>query len=322
MNTFVYISSCIPEGGVYTFEITSQNTLKQVAFLPLDRPMYTIRQKDILHILLRAPFDDSDESGIQSFKIQKDGTLSFFGEIQSTKGCVGCHLCADHNNLYAVNYISGSVWKSPDKVVQHTGKSVHPTRQDKAHTHFVTVTPDNKYLLVTDLGMDKIFVYDKHLKAVNSVDVPSGAGPRHLAFSEDGKLCYCADELSSTVSVYRYENGSLTYLSSYSALPADFKEQNTTAAIRYKDGYLYVSNRGHNSIVCFKAVGENLELQSITDCGGVGPRDFIITDDLLICTNENDGSVVLFEIENNTKLIKKQTVKVPAVLCATVVEVE
>ncbi len=321
MKKQVYISSCVPEGGIYTYEITQDKSLKQAAFLPLDRPMYTIAKNNRLYVLLRDPLRNGN-SAFLSYEICTDGALENPTPLQSTLGTVGCHLCVDAENVYVTNYVSGSVFKAPDVVITHEGRGPHPTRQEKAHTHFVTVTPDNRYLLVTDLGMDKIFVYDKHLKAVNSVDAPSGAGPRHLAFSEDGKLCYCADELSSAVSVYRYENGSLTYLSSHSALPADFKDQNTTAAIRYKNGYLYVSNRGHNSIVCFKAVGENLELQSITDCGGVGPRDFILTDDLLICTNENDGSVVLFEIENNTKLIKKQTVKVPAVLCATVVEVE
>ncbi|MBR3942872.1 MAG: lactonase family protein [Clostridia bacterium] len=317
MRSFVYISSCIPEGGVYTFEITPQNTLKQVAFLPLDRPMYTIRRADGVHILLRAPFKNSEESGILSCKILENGVLEPFGEIQSTRGVVGCHLCAEGDNLYAVNYISGSVWKSPDLVVQHIGKGVHPTRQEKAHTHYVTLTPDNQYILVTDLGTDKIYTYTKDLDVYAVANAPSGAGPRHLAFSEDGKLCYCANELSSTVSVYRYDSGKLTHLSEYSTLPQDFNGENTSAAIRCEDGYVYVSNRGHNSIACFKAEGNALVLQNIFGCGGAGPRDFIIKDNLLICTNENSGDVVIFE-KTDTEWKEIQKIKIPCVLCATV----
>ncbi len=321
MKKYVYISSCVPDGGIYTYEITQDKRLKQTGVLHLDRPMYTIQSENKLYVLLRDPAGDGN-SAVQVYDIASDGSLKNPAPCISTLGAVGCHLCLDAENVYVANYVSGSVFKSPDLVVTHTGHSVHPTRQEAAHTHFVTLTPDKQYILATDLGMDKIFVYDKDLNVVRTADAPKGAGPRHLAFSPDGKLCYCVNELSSTVSVYRYAQGVLNFVSEYPALPESFKGQNTAAAIRYKDGYVYVSNRGHNSIVCFKAEGEALVLKSITPCGGVGPRDFIITENLLICTNENDGAVVVFEVENHTVLHKIQKIEVPAVLCATVVEVE
>ncbi len=280
--------------------------------------MYTVINNNRLYAILRAPFENSNDSGILSFEIGESGSLSEPSEIISTKGRVACHLCVDGENVYAVNYVSGSVCLLPDTLKIHNGSSIHETRQESAHTHFISLSPDNEYLLVTDLGMDKIFVYDKKLKLIGSVDAIPGVGPRHLEFSQDGDYVYCANELSSSVSVYGYENGTLTRLGDYPALPDDFRGESTAAAIRRAGSYLYMSNRGHNSITCFEIKGDKLERKSITDCGGKSPRDFIIFDNLLICTNETDGTVCVFEVKNNTELLLKQTVSIKNALCATV----
>jgi len=314
----VYISSCHEDGGIYSYDL-KDGVLSGEVFTPCPSPMYTVYHEGRLYVLLRAPFEDNQHSGILSFVPQSDGSLTDVSETKSTQGVVGCHLCISDGSIYGANYVSGSVIKLPGKLVTHEGKSVHPTRQEKAHTHFVCESPDGKYILAVDLGMDAIITYDKDLNQVSRVFAPAGNGPRHLAFSSDGKLCYCADELSSTVSVYRYTDGTLTYLSSHSSLPEDYKGKSTVAAIREKDGYVYTSNRGHDSIAVFKAEGESLELLNIFSCEGNSPRDFNIFDNTLISANEVDGSVTVFDITDikNPKLTQKINVK--NALCVSIV---
>lgn len=314
----IYISSCAEDGGIYQFKIKSDNTLEQASFTALDRSMYTIINNNRLYAILRAPFNNSSNSGITSFVINKDGALSSQSETVSTMGDVACHLCVDNNNIYAVNYISGSICLLPDKLVTHKGSSIHETRQDASHMHFVTVSPDGKYIIATDLGADKIYIYDKALNYINSASATLGSGPRHLATSADGDLIYCANELSSTVSVYKYNNGTLSLLGDYPALPSDFSGESTMAAIRRFGEYLYVSNRGHDSIVCFKINGDKLEYKSTTYCGGKSPRDFIIFDNTLICTNEDDGTVCVFEIINHVELNLKQKINIKNALCVSI----
>lgn len=312
----LYISSCKSDGGIYlcSFE---DDRLSIVSKTELDRPMYTITDGNKLYALLRAPFSDSDSSGILSFEISENGELTQKSDIMPTNGVIGCHLCRAFDSLYAANYISGSVTKLGEKTVTHIGGSVHPTRQEAAHTHFISLTPDGKYLFAIDLGGDIIKVYDKDLNEVSHVNAPKGSGPRHIAFSEDGKYAYCSDELSSSVSVYKYSDGVFSYICSKAALPCDFNGENTSAAIRFYDGYVYVSNRGHDSVSCFKADGDNLTLESITPCCGKSPRDMNIKDNILICTNEADDTVTVFEIISHTKLNHIQTISVPAPLCVT-----
>ena len=317
VNKNIYISSCCEDGGIYQYNFCD-GILKQKNITRLDRPMYAISDGNLLHIILRAPYDNSRDSGITTFNISQDGTLTKTSDTVSTKGEVCCHLCKYEDSIYAVNYISGSVIKMPDKLVTHIGSSVNSKRQESAHTHFVSPTPDGKYLCVTDLGMDKIFIYDKELNSVSTTDTPSGYGPRHLAFSSDGKLCFCVNELNSSVSVYEYNDGSLELKSNHSSLPPEYNGENTADAIRCKGEYVYVSNRGHNSIACYKINGCSLLIQSISDCQGDSPRDFDIVGNILICANEGDGSVTVFEIINNTKLNLIQKLDVKNALCVTI----
>ncbi len=313
----IYISSCAEDGGIYHYTV-DDNKLTPVSYTPLDRPMYTIINGNRLYAILRAPFKDSSYSGITSFEICEDGTLIAPTETVSTMGEVSCHLCADGEDIYGVNYVSGSIFRLPDKLVTHNGSSIHKTRQTSAHTHYITLSPDGKYILVTDLGEDRIYTYDKALNVVSTASATPGSGPRHLEASEDGKFVYCVNELSSTVSVYGYEDGCLTMLNEYPLLPEDFYGISTAAAIRRLGDYLYASNRGHDSIVCFKINGDKLIYQSTTNCGGKSPRDFIVFDNTLISTNEDDGTVCVFDLSDRTKPELKQTINIKNALCVSV----
>lgn len=291
----IYIASCVKEGGIYRYRADNGN-VTPVDSVKLDRPMYLTKYNGRMYVLIREAMSNGD-SGVVTYDIAEDGSLVNPSDVVSTQGKCGCHLTVNSDGIYAVNYISGSVVKIPGKAVQHTGHGPNPERQEGPHTHFVCSTPDNKCILATDLGLDRIFVYDKDLNQVSYADVPSGHGARHLVFSDDGKILYCANELESTVSVFSYNEGSLVLKNTVNALPEDYNGESIAAAIRIKDNMLYVSNRGHDSISCFEIDNYNLKLRNIVPCGGKHPRDFNIFDNLIVCTNMESNDVTFFEID-------------------------
>lgn len=315
--TNIYIASCVKGGGIYHYTLSENNVLDFCEKTTLDEPMYMIIRNEKMYILLRQPDEKTNFSGELSIDIDGTGKLFAPSRIISTKGVVACHLEVSDDNIYAVNYVSGSVIKLPDTLVTHSGHGLHKVRQAAPHTHFVHASPDGKYILVTDLGLDKIFVYDKDLKLVSEVSIPSGHGPRHLAFSSDGKIVYCVNELGSSVSILSYSDGKLNLKNTISALPKDFSGENISAAIRIKDNYLYVSNRGHNSISVFEIKDSyNIVLKECVDCGGNSPRDFNIIDDVLICTNEKSDNVTVFKLNNYIpEIISESELNIPSPLC-------
>lgn len=321
METNFYISSCCENGGIYHYVMSDNGEVEFRKKTNCKNPMYSVIDNDKMYIILRDPFSTNTESGITYYDINSDGTLSDAAhEIISTKGEVCCHLCVDSSNVYAVNYISGSVIKLPDKLVIHHGSGPNTKRQDKAHAHFVSVSPSGEYVYVVDLGMDKIMTYDKDLNFVSSTSAPAGIGPRHLAFSDDGKYAFCINELDSSVSVYLISGSELILKQTVSTLPEGCGIKNTAAAIRFRDGHVYASNRGHNSIACFEFANNELVLKHIVDCGGAGPRDFnFVGDNYIVCTNENSNNVTFFKLDNdNLEKLNFELKDITGALCVTV----
>ena len=221
MNT-LYISSCVRDGGLYRCELMEDGALRLRGVIPADRPMYAVWRDGILYVLEREPDGNSHESALRRFAVCPDGAYRELGTRQSTQGVCAPHLCVKGGAVYAVNYLSGSVCRIPDIVARHRGSSVHPTRQEASHPHFITEAPDG-VLLVTDLGLDRIIAYDEALNRIAETALCPGSGPRHLAFTPDGKNVFCANELSSTVCMYRYDGaGRMTLLDERSTLPENY----------------------------------------------------------------------------------------------------
>lgn len=298
MKRNIYIASCDKNGGLYKYEMNDSGMLEFKNKTDMSLPMYMVEEDNKMYVLLRQPDEDSNESGLIVYDIDSGGDLINASEITMTKGVVACHLAVDNGVVYCVNYLSGNVVKLPDTVVTHSGKGPHITRQTEPHTHFVCVTHDG-YVLATDLGIDSIFTYTKDLKFVAQAKVPSGHGARHLAFSEDKKYLYAVNELASTVSVFKYNDGHLELLDTYDALPSDFAGESIAAAIRVRGNTVYVSNRGHDSIAVFKADGEKLKFEKFIMCGGKEPRDFNIFGDILISTNQGSDNVTVIDLRSD-----------------------
>jgi len=311
----IYIASCDEQGGIFHYNFDSKGNLKLLEKYNLDRPMYLTIDNNKMFAILRSPFSDSKNSGLVTFDIDNNGKLNNKNKCVSTKGEVACHLAVKNNDIYCVNYISGSVIKMPDNLVLHKGVGVHPVRQTSPHTHGVFLSPDGKYVLVTDLGLDTIFIYDRDLKEIFKAKVPDGYGVRHMVFSKCEKYLYCINELNFSISIFRYKEGNLTYVKTINCQT----NNNSGAAIRISNNgkYLYVSNRGDNSITVFKILKEDLKQIQKINCEGDSPRDFILSKNnkYLLCANENSNNVIVFLVNNGIVIKKVDIINVEKPLC-------
>ncbi len=309
----LYIASCVPDGGIFHVRLRD-GVLTLLEKTPCPSPMFLDAAPEDVWAVLRCPFPGSRESALQRFPRDGRGVLGAPDKPIGTGGVVACHLCRYEGRVYAVNYLSGSVFRQDGALDVHEGTGVNPERQEAPHTHFIAPAPDGSCLLSTDLGLDEIFLYDGDLNVLGTAGVPAGHGARHLAYSEDGRTVFCANELASTVSVFRFEHGALTLLQTVPVLSTP-NSGNTAAAIRVRGDYVYVSNRGNNSISCLRWDGKHLELCSETPCGGNWPRDFILVEDLLLCANEYGNCVTVLKVCGETLELLPQKLEIEAPLC-------
>lgn len=200
----------------------------------------------------------------------------------------------------------------PSQVIQHTGSSVNPQRQQHAFPHSCNFDPAGHFVLVPDLGTDKIYTYrfdpaDRKLTPGDppTVSVAPGTGPRHMAWHPNGQFAYVVGEMGGTVMVFKYDadRGALKPRQTISTLPPDFKGVNTTAEVQVLPSgkFLYVSNRGPDDIAIFRIEDDGAHLVPIgyQSTMGKGPRHFAIdpTGNFLIAENQQSDSVVQYRID-------------------------
>jgi len=238
---------------------------------------------------------------------------------QTSRGDWPCHLQFDRtgNWLVTTNYGSGNAAIHPlladgslgdmTDFVQHQGKGPNAARQEGPHAHSSIFTPDNRFAIIADLGIDQLVFYEfdpRQGKLVphGTVESRQGAGPRHLVFHPNGQWLYAANELASTVTFFEYDdaNGTLIERQFISTIPSDSPE-NIVADIHISSNgkRLYVSNRGHNSIAAFD-IGErgSLSLIFISSCGGNWPRNFAISlhEDFILVANQYSNEICVLPI--------------------------
>lgn len=232
------------------------------------------------------------------------------------------HLAVDATGrtLLAANYRDGYVAALPigpdgtlgaPNFVRHSGRGVNPERQEKPHVHSVTLSPDNRHVVVCDLGLDKVFSYalDPATAQLTPAAAPfattePGSGPRHFKFSPDGKYGYAITEMGGTIAVFDYAaaTGALTPKQTISTLPADFTGLKWNAEVRvHPNGrFVYGSNRTHDSIAVFATASDGrLTLVEITPSGGKTPRNFALSPDgkWLVCGHQDSDHLTVFKVD-------------------------
>ncbi|MFD0794821.1 lactonase family protein [Mucilaginibacter litoreus] len=271
--------------------------------------------------------NENDQGEVSAFHFEpKTGKLDFINK-QSTLGGAPCYISVDkrRKNLFIANYAGGNIAVMPlneDGSIapaamtrRDDGHGPNKERQEKAHVHTAVLSPDEKYVLYTDLGTDKINITkykggkDNPIVVANPpfVTVKPGDGPRHLAFSNDKKFLYLITEMGSSVVVFDYDNGKLKQRQEITLLPDGFTGQTGAADIHISPNgkFLYASNRGDaNDISVFAVNQENGELTFIerNTTGGKGPRNFAIdpTGRFILVANQNSNSIVVFKINPDT----------------------
>jgi 6-phosphogluconolactonase len=216
--------------------------------------------------------------------------------------------------------------------VQHEGSSVNPRRQERPHAHSMNLDAANRFAFAADLGLDKVLVYrfDANRGTIVPNDPPAatvapGSGPRHFAFHPRGRNAYVINEMTSTVTAFRYDagRGRLTELHTISTLPQGFTGNNSTAEVQVHPSgrFLYGSNRGHDSIAIFSIDSDTGRLTQVghQPTGGRTPRNFGIdpTGVYLLAANQESSTVTVFRIDPRTGRLTPtgQTVNVPVPVC-------
>jgi 6-phosphogluconolactonase len=307
-----------------------------VALHPNGRYLYAVSEV--------SAFNGQRTGAVNAFSVDPaSGRLTLLNKV-SSHGDGPCHLVVDKTgkNVLVANYGGGSVSVLPitedgrlaeaSSSIQHRGSSVNPARQKQPHAHSINLSPDNRFALVADLGLDQILTY--RLDPIKGMLAPGdppfarvnpGAGPRHFVFHPGGAFAYAINELQSTITAFAYDpaRGTLKELQSITTLPQGFNGESWTAEIEMHPSgrFLYGSNRGHDSIAVFSvdpATGMLTPVEQIPS-GGKTPRGFGLDPggSFLLAANQNSDNLVVFRVDLKTGRLSPtgQKLEVPSPVC-------
>ena len=280
----------------------------------------------------------------------KSGALRQIGQVTSAgAGPAFVSVDSTGHSAFVANYVGSSIASyriQPDGTLsqpvdrisfkdekQFGALGTNSARQEVPHPHCVTISPDNRFLLVCDLGTDHISVFlidpatghlsDHRLFANNR----PGSGPRHLVFHPNGRWVYVISEIESTIdqclwSATRFSDnpeGLLVNTTHSVKTIADGSpaEKNTAAELTISpDGsFLYASNRGEDTLVVYSISPKDgkLTLVQRIACEGKTPRHFTLSPSAqwLLCANQDSATVTIFHRNAATGMLAGPTQTVP-----------
>ncbi|MFZ5431738.1 MAG: lactonase family protein [Bacteroidota bacterium] len=340
-----YVGTFTSEGaeGIYLCRFVQESgeiTLDRV-FKGVDNPNFLSRSPDghYMYVVNRSPGAVDPAGGsVSAYRIGSRGTLEFINK-QSSLGNDPCHVTVSPDGKWVAiaNYGGGSVAIFPvgqdggllpsTSLIKHRGSGPHPTRQKAPYAHSVWFSKDGSLLYAADLGTDQLFIYrlDPATGMLSPaqqpfVKLPPGSGPRHFRFSADELFCYVANELNSTVSVLKKDNGNWTVVQTVSALPAGYRGTSFCADIHLSpDGrFVYVSNRGHQSIGVFRRNQDGtLTVETHVNVQGDWPRNFVIepTGTYMLVANQRSHNIAVFQLRDGIPVYSGNEIRIPAPVC-------
>jgi 6-phosphogluconolactonase len=311
-----------------------------VAVHPNGKYLYAVNEVD--------EFAGQKSGGVSAFAIdRRNGGLKLLNQVAS-RGGSPCYISLDRTAKFVLvaNYGGGSVASFPVRgdgslgeaasFVQHAGSSVNKERQEGPHTHWIGTSPDNRFALAADLGLDEVLVYrfdaGKGTLTPNTpafAKVNPGAGPRHVVFHGNGKFAYLLTEMENSVTTFAYKasNGTLAPLQTLSALSIlrkDYSGPKEAAeiAVHPNGKFLYASNRaGLDTVSVFsiEPAKGTLKLKNEYPTLGKTPRHFAIdpTGKFLLAANQESDNIIVFRIDSMTGALSPtgETTEVPAPVC-------
>lgn len=324
--------------GIYQYSFDKEGRIgKQKLVAKTQNPSFLAFSKDKKFLIAVNETNTDGVGEVESYKVVND-SLTFVNKV-SSGGAHPCFVSVDDNSLiYVANYTGGNFsvsslntegFLSNIDLEQHEGKGA-TARQEAPHVHSVWVNEKSNEIISVDLGTNELWFSrfnSKTQKLESTIQgklaMEDGAGPRHGAFHpKENDWFYVFNELNSTITLVKKNEGVYHKTSSISTLPVDFEGDSSGADIHISsDGlFLYASNRGHNSIAIFK-IDENkgdLKLVGHESVKGNWPRNFTLSPDgtYLLVANQFSNNIVSFKRDANTgKLTYINEVKVPAPVC-------
>ncbi len=338
-TTYVFVGTFNPKPkrGIYVLKLdTQKDILHKVSVVKgFMNPSYLTVSHDGNYLYACIESQKENAGSIASFHFNaKQGSLAFLNK-QRSGGENPVYLTTSENGkwLLNVNYTQASLdvfpvvdnggINSPVQIIHFTKGSHATERQDKAHTHSVTYSPDEKFIYLPDLGDDAILSYqidtairqpvkEGTLTIKNSTP---GSGPRHFVFHPNGMYAYCIEEISGSISCYHYDDGMLDSIQRIMAHEGDSSAHNSADIHISPDGkFLYASNRGDENNIAIYAIDKNghLSLKGYQSTYGNHPRIFAIdsSGNYLIVANQISGDVVLFRRDSVTGFLSKRGKKI------------
>ncbi|WP_137290528.1 lactonase family protein [Natronorubrum halophilum] len=344
-SLLAFVCSAGSDGnGIVTVQLSADGTVTERGRSPAENPLFlSIHPNgESLYAVERV-----DSGRLSAYRIEPGrGDLTRLNG-RSSEGAAPCYVSVDAVGRYAfvANYQGGTVAAFPIEsdgrlgeaadVVRHEGAGLDPERQAAPHPHSIAPGPRNRFCYAPDLGTDRIEIYrpDAESGALRTAEAGAtttraGSGPRHIAFHPTEAICYVVNELDSTVSAFEcaHETGALAEIDRASTLPPGLDGDNAPADVHVHPSgrWVYVSNRGHDSIAVFavdRASG-HLDLVAHESTRGETPRDIALTPDggFLIAANQHGDSIVTFAIDGGGRLEPVSELAVPKPVCISILE--
>ncbi|HEX9510350.1 MAG TPA: lactonase family protein [Puia sp.] len=334
-----------PSKGIYVYQFdAATGDATPVSTIATDNPSYLALAPGGKYLYSVNETDGAKPGGVSAFAFDKStGQLKFLDK-QASGGDDPCYISVDSHRKWALvaNYSGGSFGCLPihadgsmgamTQLFQHTGKGV-TSRQEKAHVHSTILSPNEKYLVVSDLGLDQLSVYHFNAGAATHpltplpdslVQITPGSGPRHTSFYPGKPYVYLISELSGTVDAFHYTAGKLSPIQRISSHPEGYKGDIGSADIHVAPGgkFLYASNRGDANSLAIYAIDTasgKLSIKGFQSTMGKGPRNFMIdpSGKYLLVGNQRSNSIIIFRIDAKTGLLTDtgKKLEVPAPVC-------
>ena len=326
--------------GIYVYRFYTESG--RLAYLNrttgVDNPSYLCISPNRKFIYSVNEIGDDRKGGVSAFTFEpKVGKIELINKQISGAGPCYISIDKDQKNVFTANYTGGNLYvfsvnkdgslNPASQIIQEPNQGLGPNkqRQDKPHVHTAMLSPDEKHLLFSNLGNDKLNIYRYKASQPQplspstpaAISLPGGEGPRHIDFSANKKFMYVITEMGGNIFAYNYNNGQPKSLQSVSMLPDGFTGQIGGADIHVSpDGrFLYASNRGDANEIVVYAINQETGLLTFVErqsSMGNHPRNFVIdpSGKYLLVANQKSNNIVVFKINPNNGRLTNSGIQV------------